>query len=213
MKDIELPPLPEPTALGMDFDKGWDGVRAYGYTEEDMDSYARAAVEADRAQRVPDGWKLVPVEPTEEMLNCGPAPANDAEKFAADLAAGYRKNIWAAMLASTPAPAQQEPMEAFLVIDLSRELGVAASELIKELRDQGIGNYSVNMALPKSAAAAMRAHFKSAAQHQEPSQQERKPMTPEQVAETVFEVNGNEPSALFWRDLVRAVERHHGIKE
>lgn len=53
-------------------------------------------------------WKLVPVEPTEEMLNCGPAPANDAEKFAADLAAGYRKNIWAAMLASTPAPAQQE---------------------------------------------------------------------------------------------------------
>lgn len=42
----KLPPLPEPTALGMDFDKGWDGIRAYGYTEDDMQAYAIAAIEA-----------------------------------------------------------------------------------------------------------------------------------------------------------------------
>ena len=32
----KFPPLPEPEALGMDFDKGWDGVRAYGFTAEQM---------------------------------------------------------------------------------------------------------------------------------------------------------------------------------
>lgn len=31
---------------------------------------ARAAIEADRAKRVPDGWKLVPIEPTASMLHC-----------------------------------------------------------------------------------------------------------------------------------------------
>lgn len=51
----KLPPLPEPTALGMDFDKGWDGIRAYGYTEDDMQAYAIAAIEA---QGVPDGVVL-----------------------------------------------------------------------------------------------------------------------------------------------------------
>jgi hypothetical protein len=40
----QLPPLPEPEALGMDFDKGWDGVRAYGYTEAQMQAYALQAL-------------------------------------------------------------------------------------------------------------------------------------------------------------------------
>ena len=39
-----LPPLPEPEELGMDFDKGWDGVKAYGYTADQMHAYARAAL-------------------------------------------------------------------------------------------------------------------------------------------------------------------------
>lgn len=41
MKDIELPPLPEPSMFAE-------------YWASDMQTYARAAVEADRAQRVPD---------------------------------------------------------------------------------------------------------------------------------------------------------------
>ena len=60
--NYKLPPLPEPTALGMDFDKGWDGIRAYGYTEDDMQAYAIAALEQQRqmeAQGVPDGYALV----------------------------------------------------------------------------------------------------------------------------------------------------------
>lgn len=44
-----LPPLPEPEALGMCFERGWDGERAYGYTEEHMHAYARAAQAAFRA--------------------------------------------------------------------------------------------------------------------------------------------------------------------
>lgn len=46
MKDIELPPLP----VGI--------LSPIGelYTPEQMDAYASAAVEADRAQRVPDGY-------------------------------------------------------------------------------------------------------------------------------------------------------------
>lgn len=39
-----LPPLPDPDAIGMDFERGWDGVRAYGYTEAHMVQYAQAAI-------------------------------------------------------------------------------------------------------------------------------------------------------------------------
>lgn len=49
MNDIELPPLPHWCEAGSPF-------------AEQMQSYARAAIEADRAQRVPDGWKLVRVD-------------------------------------------------------------------------------------------------------------------------------------------------------
>jgi hypothetical protein len=46
----QRPPLPEPVALGMDFERGWDGERAYGYTEEHMEAYARAALAAPAPQ-------------------------------------------------------------------------------------------------------------------------------------------------------------------
>ena len=41
---------------------------------------------------------------------------------------------------------------------------------------------------------------------------QRKPLTPEQIADIVIEMNGNEPTAPFWRDLARATEAAHGIK-
>ena len=43
--------------------------------------------------------------------------------------------------------------------------------------------------------------------------QQRKPLTDEQIADIVIEMNGNEPPALFWKDLTRAIEAAHGIKE
>jgi len=41
----------------------------------------------------------------------------------------------------------------------------------------------------------------------------RNPLTDEQIADIVIEMNGNEPPALFWKDLTRAIEAAHGIKE
>lgn len=244
MKDIELPPLPSSHQQG-DQTTDFHG-RLLKYTDRDMKAYARAAVEADRAQRVPDGYREVLsnllwaaterdaknrirqfdefLDAARSMLASTPAqPAQQESSIPAEFDVrtillsispgedGMGHEVYAASVAdvesqltsmgqeleewqlgirrlptaahqeppSAPAqPAQQEPMEAFLVIDLGRELGVAASELAKELRDQGIGDYSVNMALPKAAADAMRRHFKATAAHQEPPQPvERKPMT------------------------------------
>jgi hypothetical protein len=45
------------------------------------------------------------------------------------------------------------------------------------------------------------------------SPQQRNPLTYEQIADIVIEMNGNEPPALFWKDLTRAIEAAHGIKE
>lgn len=42
---------------------------------------------------------------------------------------------------------------------------------------------------------------------------QRKPLTDEQIADIVIEMNGNEPTALFWRDLAKAIEAAHNIKE
>jgi|APGre2960657373_1045057.scaffolds.fasta_scaffold00277_13 hypothetical protein len=41
---------------------------------------------------------------------------------------------------------------------------------------------------------------------QEALAQPVKPLTDEQIAEIVIEMNGNEPTAPFWRDLARAIE-------
>ena len=43
-------------------------------------------------------------------------------------------------------------------------------------------------------------------------QPKREPLTDEQIADIVIDMNGNEPTALFWRDLARAIEVAHNIK-
>lgn len=161
MKDIELPPLPEPTALGMDFDKGWDGVRAYGYTEEDMASYARAAVEAERAQRLPDGWKLVPVEPTPKMLV---ALWEHRERMRGRGENAIAREGYSALLASTPAPAQRGPSQIKAEHKTVTPSGTVVTRL--ELTDKA-----------KESLRANVTHIPGIAKHQEPPQQERKPMT------------------------------------
>jgi hypothetical protein len=41
----------------------------------------------------------------------------------------------------------------------------------------------------------------------------RQPLTTEEIADIVIEMNGNEPTGLFWRDLARAIEAAHDIGE
>ena len=61
--------------------------------------FARAVYEAGRASpaSVPEGWKLVPVEPTPEMLTAGECES-DSDR------ATY-ETVYAAMIASAPTPA------------------------------------------------------------------------------------------------------------
>ena len=47
-------------------------------------------------------------------------------------------------------------------------------------------------------------------EHTTPPQ--RKPLMDEEISDIVIEMNGNEPTALFWRDLAKAIEAAHGIK-
>lgn len=59
-----LPPLPEP-----DFRDEWTDQKLDWWSADMMRAYARTAVAAAQAREtgVPQGWKLVPVEPTPEM--------------------------------------------------------------------------------------------------------------------------------------------------
>lgn len=63
----EFPALPEPDhATVSPWDK--DATQMVFFTADQMRAYAAQAVEADRAARgVPEGWRLVPAEPTQEM--------------------------------------------------------------------------------------------------------------------------------------------------
>lgn len=70
------------------------------YTRDQVLAIQKQAYE-DGLRCAPEGYMLVPIEPTPAMLNIGPSPKNDAEQFAADLAATYRKGIWGAMLTAS----------------------------------------------------------------------------------------------------------------
>lgn len=101
-----LPPLPEPSMFAE-------------YWASDMQAYALAALEQQRqieAQGVPDGWQLVPKEPTPEMKTAGLDAGEEAynQHIANALCDGptpeYETSmeaIYSAMLASAP-PAPQK---------------------------------------------------------------------------------------------------------
>lgn len=76
---------------------------------------------------------------------------------------GYKLNVWAelravieAALKEREAPPKAQPMEPFLLGDLSHELGVAVPILSQQIASNGLGDYSTNMALPIHVASAMR---------------------------------------------------------
>lgn len=109
----KLPPLPEPTALGMDFDKGWDGIRAYGYTEDDMQAYAIAAIEA---QGVPDhsdpscvSYDLAAIV----MSDCGHSTNN--QRLLDRIAARIDKHVEALIASTPPAPQAEKRLTGFVL--------------------------------------------------------------------------------------------------
>ena len=60
--DIELPPLPKGDIAADTCPVMWV------HSNEQLQEYARAAIEADRQRRgEPEGWKLVPVEPDDNQ--------------------------------------------------------------------------------------------------------------------------------------------------
>jgi hypothetical protein len=121
------------------------------------------------------------------------------------------------LYASPPAaavPAPSEAMEPFLLADLERELGVNSSILSVAIYSQGLGNYSVNMALPASVAEAMRRHFATSPPPAAPAPPAQ-PLTEDQVfaSQEFMHLNGSllqlaMPQLML---LVRAIERAHGI--
>lgn len=78
----------------------WEG----GF-EKDL-AIAQAALEAALQPAVGGGWKMVPVEPTEEMQIAG-FQAWEATCFRSDVSQG--DDIYKAMLAASPAIQEQKP--------------------------------------------------------------------------------------------------------
>jgi hypothetical protein len=91
-----MPKLPEP-----DFKLIWRGGQYWVsrpniastdvYAPETVRAIQEEAYKAGMAAAVPDGWKVVPVEPTKEMV--------DAWISAYE---GYIQDVWKAMLSASP---------------------------------------------------------------------------------------------------------------
>jgi hypothetical protein len=100
-----LPPLPPPH-----WPRYYQGsVPPGAYTADQMQAYARAALEAEAkpAPAEPEGWKLVPVEPTPEMIEA--ANEGDDAYTLRCFGPGVQRVMqgpedhWLAMLAAAPA--------------------------------------------------------------------------------------------------------------
>lgn len=209
MKDIELPPLPDADVTNS---TNLFGYR-YSYSAIAMQAYARAAVEADRAQRVPDGWANL-LYAAREVLSWTQAadrtPVRD--EFECGRMTGVRVHALADLheavqaLASTPAqPAQQEPSDA-TIAQIDREI----EAMLTQVESGSFPEFPARtLELAREVAKLI------VAQHQEPPHQERKPMTPEQVG-IVCDSAGYLENGMAKTDFINGIrhaERHHGIKE
>lgn len=171
MKDIELPPLPKPDFRARPGIMGDVIADANGdpyYSADDIRDYARAAVEADRAQRVPDDFL--------SHRSAWRAAMVIAEGFAAneDDASYWRHELKAfdnaySMLASTPAQPAQKPATSVPWMTARR----AAYFMERFLHEEKMLGPNEQDAL-RFTIEALEA---MATTHQEPPQQERKPMT------------------------------------
>lgn len=108
----DLPPLPEPRTLSRGDE---DGPIQLGYTAAQMRAYARASLAQPAS--VPAGWKLVPVEPTDDMIHAGymkpwgdQAARSDAESCWSAMLAAAPQAPQPAQEVQAPAPAQRLPL-------------------------------------------------------------------------------------------------------
>jgi hypothetical protein len=151
LTDDERPKLPEPRVPMDNHQSTWDK-----YSSAQMEAYADAreaavlaklAQQADR-QRVPEGWKLVPVEPTWEMLeaalDCAAKPSH--------------REAYAAMLAAAPeAPAQASAVDddykGWYCAQCQR--GVDAREVTSHEQHEACGRFIAHDRPPKVEASAV----------------------------------------------------------
>lgn len=134
---------------------------------------SRAAIEADRAQRVPHPVYLSARALIDAARRDWPSSSVHRARVLEAASA-----LESALLASTPAPAQQEPSEAEMVCAeayqvvgcLLSDLGLFETEAARKILD----NLSEARMVHQDVLP-----WESAAQHQDPPQQERKPMTEE----------------------------------
>ena len=68
------------------------------FSESSVRAIQEEAYRAGMSAAVPAGWKVVPVVPTQTMLYTVGSPG----EYVADMAAGFMKDIWSAMLAVSP---------------------------------------------------------------------------------------------------------------
>lgn len=221
MKDIELLPCPF-CGAACHFEKdadawewvecescGMQGNRSASLMEDCKPLLAeawnrRAAVEADRAQRVPDVEAL-----TDKIAEClhgtyhcnrvweawhvGTMSQYDFEPVDESETPREIAEEIVSMLASTPAPAQQEPDWKAMYEHEKRR---SAMWIAKYEKDIG----------PLECAGPV--------SHQEQPQQERGPMTDVEIEGMYWEANGwlcADPED--YKKIVRDTERHHGIRK
>ena len=89
-----------PASYAIPWDEACEAHKADAYQEADA---ALAALDS-RAGDAREGWKLVPVEPTEAMLDAYWKQTGESKEMRSRTHA-YMRRYWSAMLAATPAPA------------------------------------------------------------------------------------------------------------
>lgn len=147
--NIKLPPMPKPhtppvfaTAANTQSVKAGYELGGYEKTpplfdEHQLEAYAREAVRLN-AQAVPDGWKLVPIEPTDEMEMAWDDAHGDGSPF---------HSMYSAMLSAAPAAPQPAPQQS--LIDEKDALLRRALEALEGFANitndsQGVAGYHLN---------------------------------------------------------------------
>lgn len=113
--DGAMPELPEPDGYAAISGGGTiivpprDFAKHNGYaifTANQMREYARAAIQA--AGAVPEGWKLVPVEPT--IVQCEACLTEARYQFDHSITINAAVHLYRVFMAASPAPPKQQPV-------------------------------------------------------------------------------------------------------
>ena len=171
----------------------------------------RAALEQAQVNspEIPEGWKLVPVEPTSEMLDAG-RNACEGRFYPQDMLHGPRAMMadsWAAMLDAAPQPpvveqpqVEQEPV-AYYVMN-----GAALFQLFRSKSQADALAYDLQKRHDLSGSLA---HFHVVPLYIRP-QPPRQPLTDEAERQCPYP-KANPSTRDAWLDGWEAAEREHGI--